>query len=164
MNTLKQLRLFLFLALIMSLSLACDASTIFNSVSSVSAPPPADIGTPTGSSPMSGDWGAPTNFGKLSFRVDPDGKMIETMYIEMHNWTCGGDTLTTQLQARTDPPADVTDDSFQMAVNLGDAGEHFNELYVLGVYDKVHNKFTGKWEQDAYGTKCTGTWQTAARK
>ena len=127
-------------------------------------PPPADVGTPTGSSPLSGDWGAPTDFGRITFRVSPDGSALERLYIQMDNWTCGGVTLTTGIQAYTDPPARVTDSAFSMSVNLSSsASEHYNGIEVSGQYDQAAHKFTGEWAQDSISATCTGTWETPAR-
>jgi len=160
-------RLALFLACIASLSLACNAGSLIPGIPSIptSIPTPADFGTPTGSSPASGDWSAKTDFGKIAFTIDPDGKTLVDIYVELHNWTCGGVTATTGIQATNDPPASVENGSFGMSVTLDpeDPGHHNEELYVSGTYDDANKKFSGKWEENAYGTICTGTWETASR-
>ncbi len=163
MLTSKRSRLILALTLIVSLSLACGS--IIPSIPGFPtfAPAPADFGTPTGSSPMSGDWSAQTDFGKIAFTVSPDGTAVSVMSVKMSNWTCGGDTLTTSLQVSNEPPWAISDGQFSAHANLGDSSTDPNDLFVDGEYDKAANKFSGTWEQDAYGTTCTGTWETAAR-
>lgn len=166
MHISRRSRLILIFATIVSLSLACNAGSMIPNIPAFPtfAPGPADFGTPTGSSPMSGDWSAQTDFGKIAFTVNPDGTVVSVMAVKMSNWTCGGDTLTTSLQVSADPPWSISDGQFSAHANLGDSSTDPNDLYVDGSYDKAANKFSGTWEQDAYGTTCTGKWETAARK
>ncbi|MFN8413043.1 MAG: hypothetical protein U0Z26_11700 [Anaerolineales bacterium] len=166
MNKLSKSYIVAFLVLMILTTLACSFGSISpfdTSTWPTLEPMPADFGTPTGSSPMSGDWSATTDFGKISFTIDPEGKTLVHIYVSMQSWTCGGDTLTTGLLARTEPPPTLENGSFGIVVNLGDAGHHNNELTVIGTYDEANDKFSGEWQQDAYGTTCTGTWETASR-
>jgi hypothetical protein len=159
-----QLTLFFVLMILTSLACAVGAASPFDTSSwPTLEPTPSDFGTPTGSSPMSGDWSAVTDFGRIAFTIDPEGQTLQVIDVQVHNWTCGGVTLTTGLMAKSEPPPSVTGGSFGMSINLGDAGEHNDELYVTGMYDEANKKFSGEWEQDAYGTTCTGAWETAAR-
>ena len=41
---------------------------------------------------------------------------------------------------------------------------HAEEMSIDAKYDSKHKMFTGTWDEDQYGTHCTGTWQTPARK
>lgn len=164
MNKPKHLILFLVLLTLSSLACGLGASSLFDTFTlPTSVPTPADYGTPTGSSPMSGDWSATTDFGKIAFTIDPEGKTLVDIYVHMESWTCGGSTLTTGLVSRSELAPTLDGGSFTTAANLGDAGEHNNELYVSGTYDAASNKFSGEWQQEAYGTTCTGTWETAPR-
>ncbi|MBI3175081.1 MAG: hypothetical protein HYZ25_15245 [Chloroflexi bacterium] len=161
-NYLRPLALALLLA---AVSMACSLFSIPSLPDfPTPVPPPADLGTPTGPSPLSGDWGAPTDFGKITFRIGPDGSTLDLLYVEMNNWTCGGVTLTTGIQTYTDPPTRVTDGAFSTYVNLSSsASEHYNEIEVSGQYDEAADKFTGEWVQDSISATCTGTWETPAR-
>jgi hypothetical protein len=160
----KYLRTVFFFALVVSITLACDASTFAEGTPwPTPEPPPADVGTPTGSSPMSGDWGAKTDFGKITFRISPDGTILQSLYVEMNNWTCGGVTLTTGVNAFTDPPSTVEDGAFSMGVSLNNAGDHYHDISVSGEYDQSANKFIGEWREESFDTICTGTWETASR-
>jgi hypothetical protein len=68
------------------------------------------------------------------------------------------------MQVSANPPWAISDGQFSAHANLGSSSTDLNDLYVDGAYDKAANKFSGTWEQDAYGTTCKGTWETAARK
>jgi hypothetical protein len=157
----------LLVLLVAALSLACGASSLFTTPDlgfPTFAPTPADFGTPTGISSLSGDWSALTDFGKIAFTISPDGGTLVSLYVDMNNWTCGGVTLTTGILAYTDPPSSVDDGSFSMLVNLSsEAGRHYNEIDVSGRYDSAANQFTGEWVQDSISATCSGTWQTAPR-
>ena len=108
---------------------------------------------------MSGDWNASANFGRLAFTVDPDGKNVTTAVITVSDWTCGGTTLTTELQAITQWP--ISHGEFGGNANLNG---NFHTLTVIGNYDEGKKQFTGTWEEDAHGTTCSGTWEAIARK
>lgn len=162
----KYLRRVLFCLLILSVSFACDFGIPSLDTSSwpTFVPVPADAGTPTGSSPMSGDWGATTDFGKITFRINPDGTIVESLYVEMNSWTCGGVTLTTGVNTFTDPPSTVENGHFVKGVSLNNAGDHYHNISFSGEYDEAANKFSGEWQEKAFDTICEGTWETASRK
>lgn len=152
-------------AMILLVSLACTASDLAPEWTPMPTPepPPAEVGTPTGSSPMSGDWGAVTDFGRFTFRISPDGTQLETIYVEMDKWTCGGVTLTTGVSTYSDPPSTVEDARFSEWVSLNNAGDHYHNITISGVYDEAANKFTGDWSEKAFDTICEGKWETASR-
>jgi hypothetical protein len=68
------------------------------------------------------------------------------------------------MQGEADPPWTISGGKFSASIHLGNSSTDPNDLYVDGTYDKAANKFSGQWEQDAYGTTCNGNWETAARK
>jgi hypothetical protein len=153
-------RLFLFV-LIAVVSLACAAQSLIpNMPNFPSIPPtPGTSNVPTGSSPMSGDWTASTDFGQLAFTVDPDGGNVTTAVIVVTHWTCGGTTLTTQLQSLSQWP--ISDGQFGGNVNLNG---NFHTMTIIGAYDETNDQFIGTWEEDAHGTTCSGEWESVARK
>jgi hypothetical protein len=109
---------------------------------------------------MSGDWIAQTDFGRFAFTIDPTGQTVITSDLNMSNFTCGGTTLTTELQTINTWP--VTDSQFSGSIDLNP--DHVEYVNMDAKYDAKDKKFTGNWEEDAYGTHCSGTWQTVARK
>ncbi len=163
----KLIRLPLLLVLLALVSLACGVSSLFPAPDlsfPTFAPTPADFGTPTGSSPISGDWSALTVFGWISFTISPDGGTLVSVYVEMNNWTCGGVTLTTGILGYSDPPSSLEDGSFSTSVNLSSEPRgHYNEIGVSGEYDSAANLFKGEWQQDSINAICSGVWQTALR-
>jgi hypothetical protein len=159
-------RLIVFFMLIVLISLACKVGDLAApewTPMPTPEPPPADVGTPTGSSPMSGDWGAITEFGRITFRISPDGAHLETLYVEMNRWTCGGVTITTGISTYSDPLPTVDNGRFAMGLSLNTAGDHYHDISVSGDYDQDTNKFTGTWREKAFDTICEGTWQTVSR-
>jgi len=125
-------------------------------------PVPADIGTPTGNSPLSGDWSAQTDFGKLAFNIDPEGRIITTVYLQMDTLSCAGTTFTGEHQSQDSvPPWTIADGKFRVTLELGKSND--NQLHVSGEFDKAENKFSGDWRFVVYNGECTGTWQTASR-
>jgi hypothetical protein len=122
-------------------------------------PTPSMDNVPTGSSPMSGDWHSDTEWGYFAFTIDPDGTMVTTAVFKVSNWTCGGTTLTTQLQSLSQWP--LSDGQFGGMVTLNGS---FHTMTVVGAYEESRGQFTGEWEQDAHGSHCSGTWETIPRK
>ncbi len=167
MKKTNQFRLPLFLVVMIFVSLACKASDLAVpewTPMPTPEPPPAEVGTPTGSSPMSGDWGAVTDFGRITFRISPDGTQLETLYVEMNHWTCGGVTLTTGVSTYSDPLPTVDNGRIFMGVSLNsNASDHYHNISVSGDYDQAANKFTGTWREKAFDTICEGTWETVSR-
>jgi len=140
------------------LSLGC--ATMQGIPSMLDVPPtPSMDNVPTGSSPMSGDWRADTAFGYLSFTVDPDGAKVTTAVFKVSNWTCGGTTLTTEVQSLSEWP--LTDGQFAGYVNLNGS---FHTMTITGAYDAASDQFTGTWEQDAHGSHCSDIWSAIPRK
>lgn len=145
-----------------ALSAACGAQSLIPSMPTFPPilPTPSENNAPTDSSPMSGDWNATTPFGKFAFAVDPDGANVTTAVVKLTGFTCGGTTLTTEEQELIAWP--LTSGSFTGHVSLKPG--HVLDLYLDGSYDKAHKTFTGTWEEDAYGTHCTGKWVTTPHK
>ena len=164
MKSQKHSRSIFIFILVLLLSIACGAQSLIPTMPAMPTfppvpPSPSANNVPTGSSPMSGDWNASADFGKLAFTVDPDGKNVITAVITVSAWTCGGTTLTTELQAITQWP--ISDGQFGGNVNLNG---NFHTLTVIGNYDEGKKQFIGTWEEDAHGTTCSGTWEAIARK
>jgi hypothetical protein len=109
---------------------------------------------------MSGDWTATTKFGSFAFSIDPNGESVITSVLHMSNFTCGGTTLTTELQ--TINTWSISDNTFSGTIDLNPP--HVEELSIEAKYDARHKLFSGTWDEDQYGTHCSGTWQTPARK
>jgi hypothetical protein len=164
MTTSNFWRLFLFFTLTSLLFLpACIPAPLTNMPHPTFLPQPADVGTPTGNSPMSGDWSASTDFGKLAFTVDPDGGLVTTMYLKEDNLSCNGETFTGETQSENHiPPWTITNGEFSVDISLGSGNDSWIDVY--GTYDSTANKFTGKWKMTVYGGNCEGTWETAPRK
>ena len=151
---------FLFTLLIL-LSIGCGVQSIIPGIPTFPPipPTPGTSNVPTGSSPMSGDWNASPDFGKLAFTVDPDGQNVTTAVIVVTNWTCGGTTLTTELQSLSQWP--ISDGQFGGNVNLNG---NFHTMTIIGTYDEAKKQFAGTWEEDAHGTICSGNWESIGRK
>lgn len=109
---------------------------------------------------MSGDWNATTKFGRIAFSVDGAGNNLTTAVVVLSNWTCGGTTMTTNVQ--TLGPFSMEQGKFSIDVSL-ETNEPL-DVYVDGTYDAKKKVFSGTWEEDAYGTKCTGTWVSSPHK
>jgi hypothetical protein len=111
---------------------------------------------------MSGDWSAPTDFGKLAFTVSPDGALVTTMYLKDDNLTCKGDTFTGETQSQNHiPPWTIEDGEFSVEISLGSGNDSWINIY--GTYDTAAKKFSGTWKMTVYGGNCEGTWETASR-
>jgi hypothetical protein len=108
---------------------------------------------------MSGDWNVNADFGRFAFTVDPDGQNVTTAVFELTSWTCGGTTLTTNVQSLSVWP--ISGGQFAGYLNLNG---NFHTITVAGTYDEANKQFTGTWEEDAHGTTCSGTWESIARQ
>jgi hypothetical protein len=140
-------------ALVLPLVLACSALSALPSIAGL-PPTPSRRTARTGSSPLSGDWNADTEFGSFAFTVAPDGANVTTAVVRLAGFSCGGSTLTSTVQVLDQWT--ISDSGFSGDVNL-ESGE---DLYISfdGVYDGASRTFSGSWTEDAYGTECSGDW------
>ncbi len=160
MHLTKRLLFILPFVLASILSLACGAGSLLKSIPGI-PPTPSTSDVQTGSSPMSGDWNAQTDFGRFAFTVDSNGEKVTTAVVKVNNFSCDGTTLTTETQVLNSWSIDGRE--FVGRVDLGESDEI---LYLAfdGSYDAVRKTFSGTWEFDAHGTHCTGKWTTFAHK
>ena len=159
MNKLVGSRWFVTVVLLVLLSIACGGVPSIPGIPTF-PPKPGTSNVPTGSSPMSGDWNADTDFGHFAFTVDPDGNNVVTAVITMSGWTCGGTTMTTELQVLNS--WSISNGEFVGEIDLDDS--HFHTLTLDGTYKEANKQFAGTWEEDAHGTLCSGTWESIPRK
>lgn len=158
----KNSRCFSFIfSLFILLSIACGSVSIIPEMPTFPPipPSPSTNNIQTGSSLLSGDWTASTDFGRLAFTVDPDGTVVTTAVVQVSKWTCGGTTLTTELQSLSQ--WSISSNEFIGDVNLNGS---FHTLRIDGTYDEVNKKFSGTWEENAHGTVCSNTWESVARE
>lgn len=125
-----------------------------------SPPTPGTNNVPTGSSPISGDWNAYTDFGRFAFTIDPNGLQVTTAVLELSNWTCGGTTITTEIQELD--TSSVDDGEFSVFFILDE--HRFHTIDFDGTYDEVNKNFSGTWTEENHSTICSGTWESVARK
>ncbi len=150
------------IALVILSSLACGGQTLIPSFPTFPPmpPTPSTSDVSIGSSPMSGDWNAKTKFGRLAFSVNPDGTNLTTAVVVLSNFTCGGTTLTTNVQ--TLGPFPLDQGQFSIQVDL----ESDEILYMNfdGTYNAKQKVFSGSWEEDAHGDHCSGTWESTPHR
>ena len=137
-------------------SVACGLGSALPSIPGL-PPKPSMSDQPTGSSPMSGDWHADTDFGRFSFSVDPEGTQVITAVIQMSGFGCGGTLLSTETQVLNSWPIEGTD--FQGDVTLD--SDNFLYMDFDATYDPESRTFSGTWVEDAHGTECSGDFKTA---
>src|ERR1044071_556545 len=147
-----RMRWFIGLAFLIASSLACKSVTSFIPAIPTFPPEPGTSNVPTGSSPMSGDWNADTEFGHISFTVDPDGNKVVTTVINISSFTCGGTFLTTNTQILNSWP--ISGNDFSGQINLDDS--HFLTMTIDGKYEQEKKTFIGTWQEDSHGTLCSG--------
>ena len=145
-------------AVLLAASIACMSIPSIPSIPTF-PPKPGTDNVPTGSSPMSGDWNADTEFGHLAFTVDPDGNNVVTTLIKMDSFTYGGTFLLTETQILNSWP--IQDNEFYGSYALDDG--HFQTMSMSGRYDAERNTFAGTWEEDASGAICSGEWEAIPR-
>ncbi len=68
--------------------------------------------------------------------------------------------MTTNVQSIGPFPLDQG--QFSIDVNL-ENGEIL-DVYIDGTYDAKKKLFSGTWEEDAHGDKCSGTWTSSPHK
>lgn len=158
MNKFVESRWFVAVVVLVVLSVACGG---FPSIPGIPTfpPKPGTSNVPTGSSPMSGDWNADTEFGHFAFTVDPDGNYVTTAVIKMSMWTCGGTLLSTETQVLNS--WSISNGGFSGQIDLDES--HFHTITFDGTYDEANKQFTGTWVEDSHGTTCSGTWESIAR-
>ncbi len=160
MIRMNERQLLICFALALPLVVACGAGGLLKAIPPI-PPTPSTSNESTGSSPMSGDWNAVTDFGRFAFTVDPNGGSVTTAVIKINHFTCGGTTLTTQTQVLNSWP--IEGGEFSSQVDLGESDEI---LYITfdGSYDAAGKTFSGSWDEDAHGAHCSGNWATFPHK
>ena len=146
--------------LLIASSLACKSVSSIIPAIPTFPPEPGTSNVPTGSSPMSGDWNADTDFGHIAFTVDPDGNKVVTTLIKISSFTCGGTYLSTKTQILNSWT--ITDEVFSGTYNLDDS--HFLTMTIDGKYEQEKKTFIGTWQEDSHGTLCSGEWEAIPRK
>jgi hypothetical protein len=116
---------------------------------------PTDNGTAGPKSPLAGHWAATADFGNFDFYISNDGTQLRYVNIALSNWMCGGSIITMSLKAGS---WSVSDGRFSARIDLNPP--HIEELTLDGAYDEKSKTFSGAWDQDMYGTHCTGTWKS----
>ena len=159
MNKFARKRWLISILLLAILTMACGGIPSIPGIPTF-PPRPGTANIPTGSSPMSGDWNADTEFGHIAFTVDPDGNNVVTTVITMSNFTCGSTYLSTDTQILNS--WSISNGEFSSEVDLDDS--HFLTMTIDGTYDEAAKTFSGSWEEDSHGTICSGEWTATPRK
>ena len=110
--------------------------------------------------PTSGEWEAPTEFGKLGFTVNATGTKITKLIFDARNWACGpvsgSWTVTTYY---TNPLLGWPIGNHQFAITHTRTSYPYNEVYtVQGTFDSTGRRASGTWAYDVGGTICAGSW------
>jgi hypothetical protein len=142
-----------FLILAGFLLFGCGLGATTNSPASTN--PPA-VAKP----PAAGDWVATTDYGKLVFTVDATGTKITKMSYQFSNWTCGPGTVSGSITASASWP--ITDNKISIDDDLSTSPNGTDLMSTSGTYSATDQKFTGTWSEDAYGNKCSGSWEATA--
>ena len=108
---------------------------------------------------MSGDWNADTDFGHIAFTIDPDGNNVITTIFTLSHWTCGGTTMSADMQILNSWT--ISNGEFEGQVSLDDS--HFHTMTLDGSYDEAEKTFSGTWAEDSHGTLCNGEWTAIPR-
>ena len=108
----------------------------------------------------SGEWIATTDFGKLVFTVDATGTKITKMSYQFSAWTCGPTTNSGTIEIGSEWP--ITDGKFAVRTTFDPDGKQV--MNFGGTYDVSNQKFVGAFDEDSYGTKCSGKWEAVAPK
>ncbi len=108
--------------------------------------------------PAAGEWVAATDFGKLVFTVDDTGTKITKMSYQFSEWTCGPTTNSGTIEVGSEWP--ITNGEFSATTSFDP--ESKQTMVFGGTYDASSQKFSGVWDEDSYGTKCSGTWEASA--
>jgi len=160
MNRFVRLQWFLASLIVTVFSLGCSGQSIIPSIPTF-PPKPGTSNVPTGSSPMSGDWNTDAEFGHFAFTVDPNGTEVTTAALNLAGWTCGGTTITTQLQVLNS--WSISNGEFVGDIDL-DSDSNFHTITFNGSYNDTNKQFAGTWQEDSHGTICSGTWAAIPRK
>jgi hypothetical protein len=136
--------------------------------------PPNTTNPPTATNPpvfegpvAAGEWVAATDFGRLVFTVDATGTMINKVSYQFSNWTCGNiPSSVRKIKAATVDAGkgsewQITNGNFSIFNYIS---YNKQDMTFSGSYDAGNQKFSGKWEETSYGTKCYGTWEAIAPK
>lgn len=160
----KQLQWGLLSALIAFSLFGCGFSSFLPPTSDFPTPPdifvePTDSGTPMPKAPYAGHWIATTDFGNFDFSINSSGTELTWVNINLSNWKCDGTIITMSLKAGS---WSISDGEFSAEIDLNPP--HVEYLTIDGTYDETAKTFSGTWDQDMYGTHCSGTWKSTDHK
>ena len=93
--------------------------------------------------PVSGDWMAAVDFGRIGFTVASDGASIPVSRYDLNHFDCAGSTLSAGVQHETQPAQPIENNTFHDHINLNVQGTQAMEVTVT---------FTdnGQWANGAY--------------
>ncbi len=116
----------------------------------------AIVNAATPASPLSGDWGAAFDGGKIVFHISRDGSRIYAADVQLSGWHCGGTIMSTTMQVSS---PDWTIERHQFSITIDLNPPHIEELSFDGTYDEASQTWSGTWDGDEYGQHCGGDWQ-----
>lgn len=109
------------------------------------------------SAPVSGEWMAAADFGRIGFTVGSDGASIAQSRYDVNEFNCAGSTISAGVQRETQPAALIVDGSFHEHANLNVEGTLVMDITV----DFSEN---GQWAHGHYeivlpGGTCSGEFE-----
>ena len=115
---------------------------------------PTPTTTPTPALPKSGEWTALTEFGELSFTVNPDSTGIAKISLHFPGeFKCGGIQVSGGIVSVENPNLwPITDGQFTVDTSLS-----LGKVVIDGKFDETGTHASGTWEINV----CSGTWESS---
>ena len=101
-------------------------------------------------------WKTETEFGGFDFTLSPDLTHISHLSVRLEQYSCGGLTVTGDINSESRDIWPIVDDRFEIDTNLG-----VYRIIIYGVFDKARLHVHGTWQILFAGTTCSGNWRAS---
>ncbi len=98
-------------------------------------------------------WKTETEFGGFDFTLGQDLTHISHLSVRLERYSCGGLTVTGDINVESRDIWPIVDDRFEIDTNLG-----VYRIIICGIFDNAHLHVHGTWEILFAGTTCSGNW------
>jgi hypothetical protein len=108
-------------------------------------------------SPVSGEWMAAVDFGRIGFTVGSDGASIPVSRYDVNNFDCAGSSITAGVQHETQPAASIVNGSFHEEANLNIGGTQVIEITVI--FAETGQNANGTYQIELPSGSCSGAFE-----
>jgi hypothetical protein len=109
--------------------------------------------------PRAGDWKVTSDFGQFVFTVNSDGSYITKLVLTFSGYSCGGISQSGTITISSSPGWSISKEKFNISNSIDPQGNV--TMSINGTFSKSGEEASGTWSLIAYGTTCSGSWESS---